>query len=341
MFEFSNEIRIEDRLIGQGHPCYIIAEAGISHFGDEAKAHELIDLAAEAKADAVKFQVFDIDELIASELTEWRDRLGPRQLPYEAFVRLQKYARQKGITFFATAHDEKSLDFLEQINVPVYKVGSGEVGNRPYFEKIARLKKPVIFSTGMYQFDQIGATLESFKGANNPDVAVLHCVTSYPTPPQEVNLPAMNDIRSEYGVITGYSDHTEGFYIPLAAVALGANIIEKHITLEFNIPNAQDWKVSCGPDDLGLFVSQARAIEAAIKPRNTPLTDTEKQSLVWASKSLVAARDLKKGDIIHRDDLVMKRPGTGISPSHIDEVIGKRLSDSLARDNLLSWEILS
>ena len=240
------EINVEDKIIGKNNPCFIIAEAGISHFGDLKKAYQLVDLAVEANADAVKFQIFDVDHLISNDLLEWKERLGPRQLPYSDFEKIQNYCKSKNIIFFATAHDIPSLNFLIDLNVPIYKIGSGELGNWQFIRKIASLQKPVILSTGMYRDEEIKLAVDQFNSERNSKLAILHCVTNYPASPSEIYIKRMQSIYNEFQCVTGYSDHTEGYHIPLAAVALGAKIIEKHITLDYNIPNAQDWKVSYG-----------------------------------------------------------------------------------------------
>jgi N-acetylneuraminate synthase/N,N'-diacetyllegionaminate synthase len=338
MHRFSQRIEIDGCPVGEGCPVYLIAEAGVAHFGSEEKAYRLVDLAAEAGADAVKFQVFDVDALISRELPEWRERLGSRQLSYDAFGRIQRYCRERKITFFATAHDEKSLDFLIGLDVPAYKIGSGEVGNWPYLRRVAGLGKPVILSTGMYRLEQIGQALDALAG--NEDVALLHCVTRYPVPPAEASLGHIARLREAFHAITGYSDHTRGFHFPLAAVALGARIVEKHITLDYDVPNAQDWKVSCGPSDLGEFVRQLREVEAGLGTKDAGPSETERESLAWASKSLVSRRDIKAGEVISAADLASKRPGTGISPSEIDKVVGRRAKTDLPADRVLQWEHL-
>lgn len=339
-YDFSDCFQIDGKPVGDGCPVYVIAEAGVAHFGSEEKAYRLVDLAADAGADAVKFQVFDVDALISGALPEWRERLAARQLPYEAFRHIQDYSRSRGITFFATAHDEPSLEFLATLDVPVYKVGSGEVGNWPFLRRVASQGKPLIFSTGMFQRAQIGEALNTVREAGNPDVAVLHCVTRYPTPPEEVSLGNMQWLRDNHRVVTGYSDHTRGFHFPLAAVALGARIIEKHITLDYDVPNAQDWKVSCGPADLGLFIEQLREVEAGLGDRDSGPTAGERDSLVWASKSLVPVRDLSAGTVLKASDLIGKRPGTGIPPSRLSEVVGKTATVDLPRDQVIQWEQL-
>ncbi len=341
MTTFKSRFSIEGRSVGEGAPVYIIAEAGVAHFGSEEKALRLVDLAARAGADAVKFQVFDVDAMIAAESAEWKERLGSRQLPYAAFGRIQAYCREKGITFFATAHDEPSLDYLTSLQVPLYKIGSGEVGNWPFLAKVASRGKPLIFSTGMYLQDQVGEALRAVAEVGNCDVAVLHCVTDYPAAPRDIALGNVALIRDRFQVITGYSDHTAGWHIPLAAIAMGARIIEKHITLDYNVPNAQDWKVSCGPDNLAAFVSQVRDIEAAMTTRPDGPTANERRSMLWASKSLVTRRAILAGEAIQADDLVAKRPGGGISPSRMSEVVGRLARKTLGKDVVIKPEDLS
>jgi N,N'-diacetyllegionaminate synthase len=340
MPQFAEEFRIEERSIGKGHAVYVIAEAGVAHFGDEGKAYGLVDLAAEAGADAVKFQVFDVNALISEELPEWRARLGPRQLPYAAFERIQAYCRTKDITFFATAHDEPSLEFLSSLDVPAYKVGSGEVGNWPFLRRVASLGKPVIVSTGMYHPAQIGEALATVAGVGNAEIALLHCVTSYPTPPEEVGLGNVAMLREQFEVITGYSDHTRGFHFCLAAVALGAKIIEKHISLDFDVPNAQDWKVSCGPHDLARFITELREVEAGLGGCRVGPSNTERENMEWARKSLVTVRAIAANTLLSADDLTAKRPGSGISPALIGDVVGKATAVDLPRDAVVRWEHL-
>lgn len=335
---FNSRFDIDGRPVGGDVPVYIIAEAGVAHFGSEEKALRLVDLAVEAGADAVKFQIFDVDAMIAAELAEWKQRLGSRQLPYDAFGRIQAYCRKKNITFFATAHDEPSLDYLTGLQVPVYKIGSGEVGNWPFLARVAGLGKPLIFSTGMYLQEQIGEALQIIAKTSNRDVAVLHCVTDYPAAPRDIALGNIGLVHERFQVITGYSDHTAGYHIPLAAVAMGARIIEKHITLDYNVPNAQDWKVSCGPDNLKAFVSQVRDIEAAMTIRADGPSDNERRSMLWASKSLITRREIAAGQIIVADDLCAKRPGGGISPSRIGEVLGRVARKALGNDVVIKPE---
>lgn len=339
-FEFNRSFFIRNREIGEHQPVFIIAEAGVAHFGLIEKAKQLVDLAADAGADAVKFQIFKTEELISLDSNEWKKRLQSKELPHEAFRDIQEYCEEKGIIFLATSHDEQSFEFLSSLDVPAYKIGSGEVNNWSFIERVAAEKKPLILSTGMYTLEEIGNALEIISRTGNTDIAVLHCVTNYPAFPSEVNLRVMDTIREKYGVIVGYSDHTRGFHFPLAAVACGAHVIEKHISLDFDVPDAQDWKVSCGPDNLYLMVKQIREIEAGLGSGIKVLSASEKANLKWARKSLVATVDIIEDEIISPDKICIKRPGNGIAPTEINEVIGKKVKVKIKKNTLIRWENL-
>jgi len=337
---FADTFLIGQRPVGRGCPVYVIAEAGVAHFGSEEKALRLVDLAAESGADAVKFQIFDVTALIAPELPAWRKRLGSRQLPYDAFARIKAHCIARGIPFLATAHDEPSLEFLSSLDVPAYKVGSGEVGNWPFLKRIGSLGKPVIVSTGMYETGQVDEALNTLAKSGQREVALLHCVTRYPTPPDEAALGNLAVLRQRFEGVVGYSDHTRGFHIPLAAAALGAKVIEKHITLDFDVPDAQDWKVSCGPADLGTFIAQLRDVEAGLGEKPTGPSEAERENRIWATKSLVTVRGISAGAAVTSADLTSKRPGTGVPPSRIDDVIGRKAAVDLPPDVVLKWEHL-
>lgn len=338
--KFSQSLKIGDRLIGPEHPCFVIAEAGVAHFGDYEKALALVDLALESGADAVKFQIFDVDEMFSSEAREWRERMGGRCLTFDQFTELQAYCQKSGICFFATAHDLKSLEFLEKLDVPLFKIGSGELWNWSYISSVAEKQKPTILSTGMANLEDVREAVSLFAKAQNPHLALLHCVTSYPTPPEDVNLGAMTLMREEFATVTGYSDHTEGYHVPLAAVANGASIIEKHIALDFGLADAQDWKVSCGPSDLGVFIQQLRDIESAKGCAKKEPTALELENRLWARKSLVVLKDLVEQQTLRRADLGMKRPGTGIPAGELDRIVGRRLNTAIKKNSILRWEYL-
>lgn len=339
-FNFNKTIKINNKAVGEGQPVFVIAEAGVNHFGSMDKAKRLIDVAVNSKADAFKIQVFKTENLISCESNEWRDRLKPKELTYEEVREIRELCQLRGIIFLATAHEEESLSFIESLDVPAYKIGSGEINNLPFIREIARKKKPVIISTGMYTLEEIGQALEVIMSEDNRDIIILHCVTIYPSPPKEVNLKAIDTIKKEFNVLVGYSDHTVGHEIPLAAVAKGACMIEKHITIDRDVPNAQDWKVSCGPEDFTQFISSIRNIEAALGTGIKSPSEIELKNKLWARKSIVATVDINKGDIITDTMLCTKRPGHGIIPAETNKIIGMKAKVNIKKDTLIKWDHL-
>lgn len=337
---FRRQFSIGNKLIGHDAPVYVIAEAGVAHFGDPGKALALVDLAAEGGADAFKTQAFTTDSLISARLPEWRDRLRPKEVGFDFIARMKQRCDQRGITFLCTAHDPSVLPWLDKLEVPAYKIGSGERGNTPFLQELARRGKPMILSTGMYEERHLAEALDAIAGEGLEELALLHCVTSYPTPQDQVNLRAMARMRELFQGPVGYSDHTQGHHVVLAAVARGAAIVEKHITLDFNVPNAQDWKVSCGPDDFAAFVREIREVEAALGRSAKEVQPCEQAALDWALKSLVAACDLSAGTVLQPEHLLSKRPGDGLPPSRQKELLGKRLARPVATDAALRLEDL-
>ncbi|MBN3040148.1 MAG: N-acetylneuraminate synthase family protein [Candidatus Omnitrophica bacterium] len=338
--KFANKIKVNSRIIAKGQPVFVIAEAGVAHMGSFSKACKLVDLAKSSGASAVKFQIFKTSALVSGDSSSWRKRLASKELAYEDFYKIRDYCSKKRITFLATAHDLPSLSFLDKLGVSAYKIGSGEVGNLEFIRNVASRKKPLFLSTGMYTKADIYKALSVIAAAGNKEVIVLHCVTQYPTPPEDVNLKAIQTINQEFGVLTGYSDHTQGFHFPIAAVALGACVIEKHISLDFNIAGAQDWKVSCGQKDMADMVKAIIQVKSGIGDGRKCLSRGEKSSLLWARKSLTASCDILKGDIISRDKVCLKRPGSGIEPEKLNKVIGKKAVCSIKKDKLIKWEQL-
>jgi N,N'-diacetyllegionaminate synthase len=332
---------IGDKSVGPGSPCFIIAEAGVAHFGDLDKAKQLVDLAANSGADAVKFQTFDVDALISRESSHWKKRLASRGLTSEQFVELKSYCDQRQILFLSTAHDEIGLQIVETLDPPAFKIGSGERGNWLFVEKIARIGKPLIISTGMYSEEDVREVLDIIDRTGNRQVALLHCVTSYPTSPQNANLRTIQLYKEIFGGVVGYSDHTQGSTAVLGAIALGADIVEKHIALDFDVPNAQDWKVSAGPKTFPRLVEKIKKLEACL--RQVPekkITSEELASQEWACKSLATRCEVKRGQIVDADMLVSKRPGTGISPRYLTQVVGRRVNTNLSSDSIVRWEYL-
>lgn len=339
-FHFLDRLKVGSKTIGHGEPVFIIAEAGVNHFGDVEKAKRLVDLAVDAGADAFKLQVFDTEKLVSCISQEWIDRLRLKELSRDEVEGIQQHCQERGIIFFATAHEEYSFEYLESLQVPLFKIGSGEVNNLEFIKIIAQRNKPIILSTGMHTMDDIRKDLDVIYSVGNEQVIVLHCVTQYPTPPAEVNLRAMDLIKNEFHAPVGYSDHTEGWVIPLAAVARGACVIEKHITLDRNIPNAQDWKVSCGYEDFHQFVKSVRLVEQALGKAEKLLSEAELKNKLWARKSIVAKTNIPSGTVITRETICTKRPGTGISPERIADVVGKQTVKKIEKDALISWSDL-
>lgn len=338
---FPPSFEISGRAIGGGAPCLVIAEAGVAHFGDVAKAFRLVDLARDAGADVFKTQHFHTDRLIGPGSPDWRERMRPKELSDEEIARVHAYALKRGIIFLCTAHDEVALNFLDgELKVDAFKIGSGEVENWPFLENVARRGKPIILSTGMYTLDQVQKAAEVIWDAGGRELALLHCVTSYPTPPAEVNLDAMRQIRTVFSGPVGYSDHTVGTTVPLAAVALGAAIIEKHITLDINVPNAHDWKVSCTAETLAPFIAAVRDTEAAMGGWAKRPVVSEEAALSWARKSITAAIELDAGRILAATDVVFQRPGSGLPPSQLASVLGRRVRNKTPAGTPLTLEML-
>lgn len=330
----------------------IIAEAGVNHNGSIELAKKLIDAASAAGADFIKFQTFSADKLVSrkaqkaeyqkNNLKEDDDTqyqmLKKLELSEEQHYMLAAYCAEKHIRFLSTGFDEESIDLLCKLDVPFFKIPSGEITNKPFLQHIASKHKPVVLSTGMSSLDEIGNAIQVLEtgGVCKNDITVLHCNTEYPTPLKDVNLMAMLNIRDTFGVLTGYSDHTAGIEVSIAAVALGAVLIEKHITLDRNMPGP-DHQASLEPDEFTDMVRYIRNIETALSGsgKKEP-SESEKKNIAIARKSIHLKNSLKKGHVIQLSDLQMKRPGDGISPMLLDEVIGKRLLIDLPEDSKLN-----
>lgn len=327
-----NSFSIGGRQVGGGAPLLFIAEAGVSHFGDMKLAIDLVHLAADAKADVFKTQFYDVDAMIASRASDWKERLRPRNLTLDQFLELKALCDSRGILFMSTAHSESRIEWLERLEVPAIKVGSGERNNPAFLERLARLGKPMIVSTGMHGEADVRESVEACRRGGCEELALLHCVTSYPAPPADINLRAMDRLREMHPGPVGYSDHTEDFLAVLGAVARGAQVIEKHITILRNVPNAQDWKVSAGPENLAELVRDVRRMEAMLGHGRKEPAPSEQPGIAWATKSFVAAQALPAGHVLKATDLIAKRPGDGVPANRIDTLLGRRLARPVAAD---------
>lgn len=327
----------------------IIAEAGVNHNGSLEMAKQMVDVAKDAGVDYVKFQT-SVPTLLVSKfasMAEYQktntgkeesqlDMLKRIALNLTDFKPLKDYCDQKGVKFISTPFDLVSIDFLEALNMDFWKIPSGEVTNYPYLVKIANTHRPVVMSTGMCEIDEIREALNVLisNGLKKEQISLLHCNTEYPTPMKDVNLKAMLDLSNEFGVQVGYSDHTQGIEVPIAAVAMGAEIIEKHFTLDHNMPGP-DHKASLEPYELKSMVAAVRNIEQAIGNGGKHVSNSERKNITIARKSIIAACDIKKGDILSEDNLTVKRPGNGISPMHWNEIIGKTAIRDFKEDELI------
>ena len=317
----------------------IIAEAGVNHNGSLDLAKQLIDKAVEAGVDIIKFQTFKSEKLVskAAKQAEYQQRnigkkdegqlamLKKLELSQADHEELIAYCNEKGIRFFSTAFDMDSIDYLHSLNMGLWKIPSGEITNYPYLRKIAQYQEPVILSTGMCELTDIEAALNVLLqyGVKKEQITILHCNTEYPTPFADVNLKAMLEIGEKFGVQIGYSDHTNGIEVPIAAVALGATVIEKHFTLDKNM-EGPDHKASLEPNELEAMVSAIRNIEQALGSGHKTISESERKNIEIARKSIVAACPIKAGELLTEENLTVKRPGTGINPMRWNEVVGTR-----------------
>ncbi len=344
--------KIGNKVIGDGNPTFIIAEAGVNHNGDINIAKQLVDKAIFAGADAIKFQTFKTEKLVTgyANMADYQknnigkvdsqfNMLKKLELTYENFIELQKYCIHKGIMFLSTPFDFESADFLASIGMEAFKISSGDLTNIPFLQYIARFNKPMILSSGMATLSEIEDAINAIYLLGNSEVAVLHCTSNYPAKLQNVNLKAMNTIKNAFQIVSGYSDHTQGITISIAAAAMGSNIIEKHFTIDKNM-EGPDHKASLNPLELKEMVEAIRDIEIAlgtgIKRYNTSEVDTMKA----ARKSVVASRNIKMGEIINLTDLDYKRPGTGLSPKLYIDIIGKTTNRDIKIDEQITLNMV-
>lgn len=329
----------------------IIAEAGVNHNGSIELAKKLVEKAKEAGVDYIKFQTFKASKLVtkAAKQAEYQQKnignegdsqyqmLKKLELSPEEHEILIDYCKELGIKFFSTAFDFDSIDYLHSLNLGLWKIPSGEVTNYPFLKRIAAYNEPTILSTGMCDMEDVRAAVEALykNGLSKENLILLHCNTEYPTPFEDVNLKAMDALRKEFGVEVGYSDHTKGIEVPIAAVALGATVIEKHFTLDRNM-EGPDHKASLEPEELKAMVSAIRNIEKAVGGDGTKhVSDSEKKNIAIARKSIVAACDIKAGELFTEQNLTVKRPGNGISPMRWEEVLGQKAKRDFNEDELI------
>ena len=329
----------------------VIAEAGVNHNGDLMLAFELVEAAAKAGANVVKFQTFQAQDLVteqADKAAYQKKNIGESQsqlamlkkleLTFYDHLQLIDHCKSCGIEFLSTAFDLASIDLLSSLRLQTWKIPSGEITNLPYLRKVGSLKMPIILSTGMANLGEIEAAIDVLQqvGTRRDQITVLHCTTEYPAPLDQVNLRAMQTIAQAFGVTVGYSDHTDGIAVPIAAVAMGAKVIEKHLTLDRTM-EGPDHIASLEPDQFAAMVQGIRAIERALGDGIKQPTASERANLPVVRKSLVALRPIQAGEYFTVENITAKRPATGISPMQWDALIGRKASRAYALNELIEW----
>jgi N,N'-diacetyllegionaminate synthase len=346
-------ISIGQRKVGVGEPCFIIAEAGVNHNGSIQVARELIDVAARAHADAVKFQTFKPEKVCSPSAPkatyqlqttggdESQLEMGKKlELPFEAFRELQSYCKSKDLLFLSTPFDYESADFLSELSVPAFKIPSGEITNLPFLEHIARKGCPLIVSTGMSTLDEVQRAVETIRSTGNQQLVLLQCVSNYPAQPSSVNLRAMHTLANAFDVPVGYSDHTAGTEIASAAVALGGCVVEKHFTISRDLPGP-DHQASLEPDELAAMVRCIRNVEAALGDGNKRPVLEEANTAAVARRSLVAAQYIQEGTVMTEGLIAILRPGTGLPPDMRPQLVGRRVRHDIEPGTLLSFDMMT
>lgn len=345
-------LEIGGRMIGAGHPCFVIAEAGVNHNGDLEMAREMVRVAARAGADAVKFQTFKAERLTTAQARKavyqlvatgdgesQLEMLRKLELGAEDFKVLQQECSENDILFMSTPFDEESADLLDSLNMNVFKIGSGEITNLPFLEHVASKRKPVILSTGMSYLNEVDVAVRTIRAAGIHKLALLHCTSQYPANPADVNLRAMQTMAQAFQVPVGLSDHTTGVDISHAAVALGACVVEKHFTLDNSLPGP-DHRASLEPGELEGLVRGIRRVESALGNGRKEPVEGEADTAAVARKSIVARRDIPAGTMLTQEQVVMMRPGTGLPSSMLDYVIGRVARREIPAGTLISFEMI-
>lgn len=348
----SRTLHIGDRPVGPGAPCFLIAEAGVNHNGQLDLACALVDAAAAAGVDAVKFQTFRAEELAtpdapkaayqeAAVLRESHlEMLRWLELDPKDHRALSDHCRTRGVRFLSSPFDSESADLLADLGVEAYKVGSGELTNHPLLAHLARRGLPILLSTGMANLGEVEAALQTIEANGAPDVALLHCVSAYPAVAEDANLRAMHTLATAFGLPTGYSDHTKGIEVALAAVALGAVLLEKHLTMDRTL-DGPDHAASLEPDELAAMVRSVRAVEVALGDGRKRPAAVERECADAARRSLVAAQDLPEGTVLTAPLIALRRPGTGLPPALLPHVLWRTLRVDVRQGDLLTLEMLA
>lgn len=332
----SNILTIENKKIGENYPIYFIAEAGLNHNGDIKIAKKMIEYAAECNADAIKFQTYKTEKFLTSE-SPYFDLFKKVELPFDKFAELKDYSKSNNITFFSTPFDTDSVDYLSSINVPCFKTSSSDLTNMPLIRHIAKTKKPMIISSGLATLQEVEEAVNWCLSESNSNLALLHCVSNYPTLPEETNLSVIENLKRKFGCTAGYSDNGDSDLVVLAAVSMGASIIEKHFTMDKKL-TGPDHSFSIEPKELKFLISQIREIETmkgnGIKCPNP----SELNIRIMGRKSITINKNIKKGQILTKDMFEIKRPLAGIEPKYIEQIIGLKINKDITKDTAINWK---
>ena len=344
-------IKIDKINIADDNPCFIIAEAGVNHNGDINLAYKLIDAAITSGADAIKFQTYKTENLVTRDAQKAAyqknytnedesqfEMLKKLELSENAFINIQKYCKNNNIIFLSSPFDHESIQFLESLEISAYKVPSGEITNSSYLIEIAKKQKPVILSTGMSTLEEVRSAVDIFRKNNNENIVLLHCISNYPADPKDVNLRAMKTLEKTFNLPVGFSDHTSGIEIPLAARALGACIIEKHFTLDNDL-EGPDHAASLEPGKFAEMVKGIRKIEMALGNGEKKPTANELTIAKSVRKSLVANKNINAGTVLEKSMIDIKRPGTGLSPDLLEFIVGKEIIVGVEEGTLFNMEM--
>jgi N,N'-diacetyllegionaminate synthase len=343
------DIGVGKKTIGSRNDVFVIAEIGINHNGSVLQAEKMIDVAAECGADAVKFQSYRADKLIIPSLDRYAQQndaesayqmLRRFELSFPEQEKLKKHADQRGVIFFSTPFDEESVDFLASLEVPLFKIASGDMTHMPLLQHVASKKKPILLSTGMSYLSEVAEALGYLRSAGAQEIILMHCVSAYPAAPREMNLRTLQTMHSHFELPVGLSDHSPGIMAPLIAAALGAVVIEKHFTLDKNA-GGPDHKASMDPVDLRLLVKNLRDVEVYLGDARKRAVGSEVDSRLLGRRSIVAVTDIHVDDTIAPSMLACKRPGTGLEPKYWDKIIGKTARRNIEKDTILQWEDLA
>jgi len=334
-----DSIKIENKEIGDDKPVYVVAEAGLNHNGDIHLAKKLIEKAAECGADAIKFQTFKTEEFLTTN-SQYFDNFKKVELSYEEFGELNDYSKNMEISFFSAPFDLESATFLNKLDIPCFKIASSDLTNFPLIKNIANFGKPMIISTGLANMKEIEEVVELCQSQNNKQLILLHSVSNYPTLPEETNLKVISSLKNKFDYPIGYSDNGDSILVDIASVCMGANMLERHFTLDKKL-KGPDHFFSITPTELKNLIQQIRLIEKIKGDGNKKPQDSELQLLKVIRKSLTAREDIKKGQIFTPENVAIKRPEDGIEPKYYDDIIGKKANLDIKKDTPLKREFIS